>query len=73
MPMKYITEIQASINSPDQLEDLYQSASINEGLNFVQTFRKFMKNLPIIYYYPPGTLALITSHYQKRGVPQIGL
>ncbi len=33
--MKYITEIQASINSPDQMEDLYQNAkSMNEEAEF---------------------------------------
>jgi hypothetical protein len=50
MPMKYITEIQASVNSPDQLEDLYQSAkSLNEESEFrsdlLEVYEKSPDNL----------------------------
>jgi hypothetical protein len=50
MPMKYLTEIQASINSPNQLEELYQSARrLNEESEFrsdlLEVFQKSQDNV----------------------------
>ncbi len=61
--MKYITEIQASLNSPDQLEDLYQSA---KGVNEESVFRS---DLQEVYEKSPDNLLLSAWHARFEHLP----
>ncbi len=61
--MKYLTEIQASINSPDQLEDLYQSA---KGMNEEPEFRS---DLLEVYDKSPDNLLFSAWHSRFEHYP----
>jgi hypothetical protein len=65
MLMKYLTEIQASINSPDQLEDLYQSA---KGINEESEFRS---DLLVVYEKSPENLLLSAWHSRFEHLPLV--
>lgn len=61
--MKYLTEIQASTNSPDQLEELYQTA---KGMNEESEFRS---DLLEVYEKSPDNLLLSAWHSRFEHLP----